>query len=96
MSASRDCGWEGRALTRLTIRWDKIPPEWLDRSIGYLQTHQRPPFLAIEDTERRAFIERFGEASQYGRLDWPPLLCREGTCLFDPAHAQAITPRSAR
>jgi hypothetical protein len=81
---------------RLTIRWDVIPPEWLDRSIEYLQTHGRPPFLAIEDAERRAFIERFGEASRYGRLDWIPLLCRNNTCLFDPAQAADVTLRLAR
>ena len=81
---------------RVTIRWDMIPPRWLDRSIAYLQTNQRPPFLAIEDAERRAFIERFGQASKYGRLDWPPMLCRYGTCLFDPGARFDITPRTAR
>jgi hypothetical protein len=82
---------------RLTIRWDRVPPEWLDRSIAYLQANQRPPFLAIEDAERPTFIERFGQVSEYGRLDWAPLLCRYGTCLFDLRSSPvAITPRSAR
>jgi hypothetical protein len=82
--------------SRVTVRWDAISPGWLDRSIEYLQTHGRPPFLLIDDSERPAFIERFGRASRYGRLDWPPLLCFRGTCLFDPAQATTLTLRSAR
>jgi hypothetical protein len=82
--------------SRVTVRWDGISPWWLDRSIEYLQARGRRPFLLIDDLERPAFIERFGEASRYGRLDWAPLLCFHGTCLYDPAQATSLTPRSAR
>jgi hypothetical protein len=78
------------------VRWDGISPSWLDRSIEHLQTHGRRPFLLIDDSERPAFIKRFGEASRYGRLDWAPLLCFHGTCLFDPGQAPNLTPQSAR
>ena len=84
-----------RAL-RVTVRWDGISPWWLDRSIEYLQTHGHRPFLLIDDLERPAFIKRFGEASRYGRLDWPPLICFSGMCLFDPGQAASVTPQSAR
>jgi hypothetical protein len=82
--------------SRVTVRWDGISPSWLDRSIEHLQTHGRRPFLLIDDSERPTFIKRFGEASRYGRLDWAPLLCFRGTCLFDPAQAPNLTLPSAR
>jgi len=80
---------------RLTVRWDAIPPKWLDRAIADLRDRGRTPMLVIDNAERTAFVKRFEGASRYGRLDWPPLYCAGNACLFDPVNAP-ITPPSGR
>ena len=45
---------------RETVRYDLIPPGWLDESIGYLRAHGRTPYVALEETELADFVTRFG------------------------------------
>ena len=65
---------------RLTLRWDWLPPEWLDRSVAFLTSNGYHPYLLItEDWERAQFVQRFSGhshitspgltpvASHYGR-----------------------------
>ncbi len=82
--------WESGSVRyysgRLTIMPDEIPPEWLDRVISFLEEQGRPPYLLFEPAEEPAFRERFGGASRFGALDWPPA-AQIGTAvrIFDPA-----------
>jgi len=58
--------------SRPTVRWDMIEPERLDSQIDTLRTRGYRPYLLLEEWELPLFRERFGAASQYGRVDWPP------------------------
>jgi hypothetical protein len=60
---------------RLTLRWDVLDPEWLDRAVEELQRQQHEVFIVIEAQEERdLFLERFGSRSKWGKLDWVPKL----------------------
>jgi hypothetical protein len=71
---------------RLTLRWDLLDPDWLDRSIDVLERQGRPVFFLLDDWEEAAFRVRFGSRSALGALDWPPRVDWRGMYarLFDP------------
>jgi hypothetical protein len=52
--------------------WVGLDPAWLDRSIDWLATHGHRPFILVESWEESGFRSRFGNQSDFGRLDWPP------------------------
>lgn len=58
---------------RLTLRYDSLPPAWLDRSADYLESIGRHPYLALEGWEVTLFKQRFAAYSERGALNWPPL-----------------------
>jgi hypothetical protein len=58
---------------RLTLRFDQLDPEWLDRAVQFLADNGRRPFIVLEDGEVEMFRKRFAAVSQTGRLDWPPI-----------------------
>jgi hypothetical protein len=82
--------WESGSVRyygkRLTILPDSIDPAWLDRAIAFLDEQGRPPYLLFETPEEPAFRARFGPASRFGALDWPPM-AQIGTSVrvFNPA-----------
>lgn len=57
---------------RLTLRFDQLDPNWLDRAVAFLDDQGRHPYIVVEAGERALFVERFGQASEIGRLDWNP------------------------
>jgi hypothetical protein len=59
---------------RLTARWDIIEPARFDETIDALRGRGYELYLLVEDSEIPIFRKRFGGASQYGDLDWPPTL----------------------
>jgi len=59
---------------RLTARWDIIEPARFDETIDALRGRGYELYLLVEDSEMPIFRKRFGGASQYGDLDWPPTL----------------------
>lgn len=72
---------------RLTLRWDGLPPEWLDPAVAFLRTSGYRPYLLIEDWERPQFVERFTGHSTLVALDWPPVASYSGGVradIFDP------------
>jgi hypothetical protein len=89
---------------RLTLRWDWLPPDWLDRSVAFLTANGYRPFLLIEDNwERTQFVQRFSGHSSVGSLGFPPVATYEGRTrahLYDLEHpnqrieAATIGPRS--
>jgi hypothetical protein len=58
---------------RLTLRWDWLPDDWLDRSVTYLTAHGYSPFLLIEAEERTQFVQKFSGQSKIGSLNLTPV-----------------------
>ena len=70
---------------RLTLRYDQLESEWLDRAVEYLASIGRHPFFLLDPGEIDAFRQRFQPASRLGALDWPPIArLRGSTALYDP------------
>jgi hypothetical protein len=57
---------------RPTVRWDWLPVGHLDEALDILQVHGYEPYILLEDSEEEEFRTRFGQASVYGRINWPP------------------------
>jgi hypothetical protein len=58
---------------RLTLRYDWVPPDWLDRAIGVMRDRGYRPYIVLEDWEEPVFKRRFGSRSETGQLAWRPL-----------------------
>jgi hypothetical protein len=59
---------------RATIRWDWIPVGYLDNALEVLSGHGYEPYILLEDSEEEEFRMRFGQASVFGRINWPPTM----------------------
>jgi hypothetical protein len=69
---------------RLTVRWDLLDPDWLDRALAFLDAHGRRPYLLVERPEEPVFRARFAGRSRYGDLDWRPLAQLGVVRIYDP------------
>ena len=58
---------------RITLRYDSLPPDWLDRAIAMLRERGYRPYIVLEDWEEPVFRKRFGDQSATGRLAWQPM-----------------------
>lgn len=69
---------------RMTLRYDLLKPEWLDRSVAWLQDHGAHPYLLLADWEVKKFSDRFAGTRTLERLS-SPLATFAGTTtqLFD-------------
>jgi hypothetical protein len=63
---------------RPTLRWDEIEPANLSPVIALVRAHGYVPYVLLEQWEEPQFRERFERASEFGRLDWPPILRYDG------------------
>jgi hypothetical protein len=71
---------------RPSVMWDALDPDWLDRSIDWLQANGLAPYILVERREEQDFRARFRGHSSYGALDWPPRLdLNRQVRIFDPA-----------
>jgi hypothetical protein len=71
---------------RLTVLWNSIEPEWLDRSLEFLRTQGYQPYFLFERNEEQAFRRTFEGHSPLGSLDWPPLAdINRQVRIYDPA-----------
>jgi hypothetical protein len=68
---------------RLTVRWDWLRPEWLDRSLVFFTSNGYRPFLLLEADERRPFIQRFSGHSKIGSLRFAPITTHRGRIQAD-------------
>lgn len=59
---------------RMTVRWDMLEPARFDEVIDLMWRAGHTPYLLLEDWEAPAFQQRFGTASPYSGLDWPPVI----------------------
>lgn len=82
---------------RLTLRFDALDAEWLDRAVEWLTQAGRHPYFLIEDWELPLFRDRFAARNRLGRLELSPLFAYAayqipGTVyLFDPLQPAART-----
>jgi hypothetical protein len=58
---------------RLTLRYDILPPAWLDRALDHLRREGYEPYLLLEDWEVERFRERFAGQQGAALVDLPPL-----------------------
>ena len=83
---------------RLTLRWDLLPPEWLEPGLTFLRANGYRPFLLLEESEQPQFSERFAAHTKLGALDWQPVATYSGeirTDIFDPGdHDRSGPPRA--
>ena len=57
---------------RLTLRFDILDAGWLDRSLVWLESAGRHPYIVLDRREVEEFRQRFA-ASRAGALAWPPI-----------------------
>jgi len=71
---------------RLTMLWNSIEPEWLDRSLEFLRAQGYQPYLLFERGEEQEFRTKFDGHSRLGGLDWPPIAdINRQVRIYDPA-----------
>jgi hypothetical protein len=73
---------------RMSVRFDLLRPEWLDRAVAALNARGYRPYFLIEELEEPVFRNRFGATSALGNIDWPAaaeLKGAFGVKIFDPA-----------
>jgi hypothetical protein len=71
---------------RQTLRWSFLDPAWLDRAMESLKADGYRPFFLFELDEEPEFREKFGHASRWGSLGWPPLAdINRQVHIYDPA-----------
>jgi len=58
---------------RLTLRYDWLDAEWLDRAVGYLKSTGSEPYLLLEAFEVAEFREKFKGQKTVAALDRPPV-----------------------
>jgi hypothetical protein len=63
---------------RMTIRYDILDQDWLDRGVGWLEDHGVPTYALLEEWEVEPFAARFAGERLAARLDRPPLAIYRG------------------
>ncbi len=66
------CGSLRYYAERVTLRYDLLPSDWLDRALESVRVRGYQPFIVLDDWEEPTFRERFGRLSGVGKLDWRP------------------------
>jgi hypothetical protein len=62
---------------RLTLRWDFLDPQWLDRAVEWLDARGHHVYILLEAPEVDPFRARFA-SSAIGRVNWVPLVTFRG------------------
>jgi hypothetical protein len=62
----------------MTMRFDIMEAEWLDRSVDWLRERGIHAYLAVEDGELPMFQERFAGQSRYSPLNQEPIVVYDG------------------
>lgn len=81
---------------RTTLYTDSLSPEWLDRSIAWLQSRGIAAYLAVEDSEIATFKKRFAGQTIAGTLDARLVLVygrEEPYRLYDLTRVPQAAPR---
>ena len=59
---------------RMTLRFDSLEDDWLDRAIAWLSSHGIASYLLVEEWETPRFKGKFRNQDAVSRVDAPPLL----------------------
>src|SRR6185295_9423294 len=62
---------------RLTLRWDFLDPQWLDRAVEWLAARGHHVYILLEAPEVDPFRARFA-SSAIGTVNWVPLVTFRG------------------
>jgi hypothetical protein len=75
---------------RITVRYDFIGRNDLDRVVNDLRRLGYLPYFLLDEAEEASFRSRFGNTSPLGALDWAPeaTLHRNTVRIYDPARRQ--------
>jgi hypothetical protein len=76
---------------RLTVRYDLIDADWLDRSLAWFESRGVHPYLLVDEGEMEALEKHFAGTRSLAMLDTPPLMTYEGLgkiFLFDLAQSR--------
>jgi hypothetical protein len=78
---------------RMTMRYDLLDQQWLDRAIAWLSARGAHPYLLVNDWEIPQFVARFPSQQSVALIRRPPLFTfeRAGMFLFDLAPADGPT-----
>ena len=63
---------------RVTLRYDSLPEDWLDRAVDWLQSRGVGAYALLERDEIPTFKRRFQSAQAIGRLDKSDVLIYSG------------------
>ncbi len=70
---------------RLTLRYDALDPEWLDRTVEHLRSIGRHPYFVLDGEEVELFRQRFGAMNRTGAVDWTPFGTLGSINVYDAA-----------
>ncbi len=78
---------------RMSVRWDSMDPDWLDRAVAWFAEHGHHPYVLLDNWEIETFKGRHASAV-VGRLDWAPIVTfRDGnTRLYDAVQRDFTGP----
>lgn len=63
---------------RVTLRYDWLDEEWLDRSLEWLERRRVRPYLLVSDWEIPEFLEHFDRQDAAVRVNRPPVFRYQG------------------
>ncbi len=84
---------------RVTVRYDQLPPNWLDAVIMELRRLGYHPYIVLETAEEPEFRRRFEGRSPLAALDWPPVARMNhssGVRIYDPIDREAAPERRSK
>jgi hypothetical protein len=82
---------------RLTVRYDSLDPDWLDRAVATLERMGRPVYLLIDEWEEEHFRKRFAGQRIIAMLDAGPTAAgRGGTPRFYALNSAPLLVTSKR
>jgi hypothetical protein len=68
---------------RVTLRWDSLPADWLDRGVAWLADRGVPTYVLVLDWELNLMKERFAGQHLASVLELPPVFSLGDSHLFD-------------
>jgi hypothetical protein len=68
---------------RVTLRWDYLPPEWLDRAVAWMAARGVQTYALLDETERVSALSRFKGQTLAGVLQGPPVFSFGNKRFFD-------------
>ena len=63
---------------RISLRFDNLDSDWLDRAVSWLESQGVSSYLLVEDWEEPAFRRQFSRQARVAQLDLPPIFLYEG------------------